>query len=113
MAYRLTVELDESEMKKVEEAARDLRPDPKHMTAKQLVLALGSADGAGAPAGDMASHGADDPMPDSALSADASLDAKRAQRLAAVMVMHGIWKDDPSKPQDGVAYQREVRAEWR
>ena len=39
--------------------------------------------------------------------------AERAKRLAAVMSMHGIWKDDPTKPQDGAEYQREVRAEWR
>ncbi|ELX09442.1 hypothetical protein Jab_2c15080 [Janthinobacterium sp. HH01] len=39
--------------------------------------------------------------------------ADQAKRLAAVMRMHGIWKDDPTKPQDGAEYQREVRAEWR
>jgi hypothetical protein len=45
---------------------------------------------------------------------DAALEqAERAKRLAAVMSMHGIWKDDPTKPQDGAEYQREVRAEWR
>jgi hypothetical protein len=37
----------------------------------------------------------------------------RARRLAALMPMQGIWKGDPDKPQDGVAYQREIRAEWR
>ncbi|WP_296002064.1 hypothetical protein [Rugamonas sp.] len=37
--------------------------------------------------------------------------AAHAQRLAAIMGMHGIWKDDPTKPQDGVEYQREVRGE--
>lgn len=39
-------------------------------------------------------------------------DAARAKRLAAIMSVHGIWKDDPTKPKDPVAYQREVRAEW-
>jgi hypothetical protein len=106
MAYRLTVELDENEMSKVEEAARDLRLDPKQITAKQLLLALGAADGAGMAAGDT-------PAAQTAPGDDASTDARRARRLAAVMAMHGIWKDDPTKPQDGAAYQRDVRAEWR
>jgi len=39
-------------------------------------------------------------------------DDTRAKRLAAIMSVHGIWKDDPTKPKDPVAYQREVRAEW-
>lgn len=102
MAHRLTVELNDSEMSKIEEAARDLRLDPQRLTAKQLVLALGAADGAGPVPGDTGGH-----------RADASTDARRAKRLAAVMAVHGIWKDDPTKPQDGAAYQREVRAEWR
>lgn len=36
----------------------------------------------------------------------------RERRHAAIMSMHGIWKDDPTKPRDGAEYQREVRAEW-
>jgi hypothetical protein len=45
---------------------------------------------------------------------DASISAydARAKRLAAIMSVHGMWKDDPDKPRDAVAYQREVRAEW-
>jgi hypothetical protein len=95
MAQRLTVELDEHEMRKVEAAARARQLDPNSMTAKQLVIALGASDNA-APA----------------KSEPASAEARRAKRVAAVMSMHGIWKEDPSKPEDPVAYQREVRAEW-
>lgn len=39
--------------------------------------------------------------------------AARAKRLAAVMSVHGMWKNDPDKPRDAVAYQREARAEFR
>ncbi|MYM95667.1 hypothetical protein [Duganella vulcania] len=39
--------------------------------------------------------------------------AARAKRLAAVMSVHGMWKNDPDKPRDAVAYQREARAEWK
>jgi hypothetical protein len=42
-----------------------------------------------------------------------TLAAGRARRLEALMSMQGIWRGDPDKPQDGVAYQREVRAEWQ
>jgi hypothetical protein len=37
----------------------------------------------------------------------------KAKRWAAIMATHGMWKGDPTKPKDAVAYQREVRAEWR
>ncbi len=40
-------------------------------------------------------------------------EAAREKRLAAIMSINGLWKGDPDKPQDGVAYQREARAEWR
>lgn len=96
MAQRLTVELDEHEMRKIEAAARAHQLDPKTITAKQLVLALA------------ADHGAV-----GAQSNSASAEARRAKRLAAIMSMHGIWKNDPSKPKDPVAYQREVRSEWQ
>lgn len=39
--------------------------------------------------------------------------AARAKRLAAVMSVHGVWKNDPDKPRDAVAYQREARADWK
>jgi len=39
--------------------------------------------------------------------------AARAERLAAVMSVHGMWKNDPDKPRDAVAYQRGARAEWK
>jgi hypothetical protein len=41
-----------------------------------------------------------------------NLAAERERRRAAIMSMHGVWKDDPSKPHDGAEYQREVRDEW-
>jgi hypothetical protein len=112
MAHRLTVELDEREMSKVEAAVRSRRIDPKRMTAKQLVLALGAIDGAQVTPPAAGGHSVDAPTVD-AIAGDASADAKRAKRLAAIMAMHGIWKDDPTKPQDGVEYQRAARAEWR
>lgn len=44
--------------------------------------------------------------------AQSNLAAERERRHAAIMSMHGIWKDDPTKPRDGAEYQREVRDEW-
>jgi hypothetical protein len=113
MAHRLTVELDEREMRKVQAAAHARGLDPQHMTAKQLVLALGATDSTAVPLQAGAGQRAEAPVAHAATAADTPADALRAKRLAAVMGMHGIWKDDPTKPQDGVEYQREVRAEWR
>lgn len=91
---RLTVELEERELARLRSAARARQIDPSHMTTMQLVQVLTDAQ----------------PKKKTSWLAGG---AARAQRLAAVMSMHGIWKDDPTKPQDGAEYQREVRAEWR
>jgi len=42
-----------------------------------------------------------------------SAEDARAKRLAAAMSVNGMWKGMEDKPQDGLAYEREVRAEWR
>ena len=101
MAQRLTVELDEHDMRKLEAAARAHQLDPQSMTVKQLVLTLASI------------NRAVQTVAEYAKSETPSTEARRAKRLAAIMSMHGIWKDDPNKPKDPVAYQREVRAEWQ
>jgi hypothetical protein len=135
---RLTVELEEHELARLRSAARARQIDPSHMTTMQLVQVLTDAQpkkrtswlaGAAArarrhntapnqavPAG-VVKHAVEileqHQTAVAATSTAAASAAARAQRLAAVMSMHGIWKDDPTKPQDGVEYQREVRAEWR
>lgn len=40
------------------------------------------------------------------------LETRRARRRAALAPLLGMWKDDPSKQQDGVAFQKEMREEW-
>jgi hypothetical protein len=82
---QLTVELDDREMAVLHSAARARSIDPTHMTKLQLLNLLTAQ----------------------------KPSAARAKRLAAIMSVHGIWKDDPTKPKDGVDYQREMRAEWR
>lgn len=37
---------------------------------------------------------------------------RRAARLEAAMSVNGMWKGKADKPQDGLAYQLEARAEW-
>ncbi|WGG51200.1 hypothetical protein [Rugamonas sp. DEMB1] len=136
---RLTVELEERELARLRSAARARQIDPSHMTTMQLVQVLTDAQpkkktswlaGAAArmrphntalyqaiPAG-VGKHPVEilEQQHRTAVAVSgiaAAPAAARAQRLAAVMSMHGIWKDDPTKPQDGAEYQREVRAEWR
>jgi hypothetical protein len=38
---------------------------------------------------------------------------RRQTRLAILMRSSGLWAGEPNKPKDGLAYQEELRAEWR
>lgn len=38
---------------------------------------------------------------------------RRQARLAILMRSSGIWAGEPNKPRNGIAYQEELRAEWR
>jgi hypothetical protein len=100
---QLTVEMDEKEMILLEAAARARGIDPRIISKTQLLELLEAVTAAG-------------PNMDASLTREpeqVALSARRARRLEALMKMHGIWKGDPDKPQDGTAYQQEVRAEWR
>lgn len=136
---RLTVELEERELARLRSAARARQIDPSHMTTMQLVQVLTDAQpkkktswlAGGAARARRHNTALNQAVPAGVVkhaveileqqhrtavavtSVAAASAAARAQRLAAVMSMHGIWKDDPTKPQDGAEYQREVRAEWR
>lgn len=135
---QMTIELDDEEMAQLEVAARMRSIDPERMSKSQLLklltlgkkpkwraglsarrhqLALKAAWTAPSPKS-LATNGiqpsvadVDDSTRD--LSQSKEEHAARAKRLALLMTMHGIWKNDPDKPQDGLAYQQEVRAEWR
>lgn len=39
-------------------------------------------------------------------------DDDRARRLEVLMGTFGMWKGRQDLPQDGLAYQREMRADW-
>lgn len=41
-----------------------------------------------------------------------AVQARRDARKAAMTHSFGMWKDDPTKPKDGVAFQKKMRAEW-
>ncbi len=40
------------------------------------------------------------------------LASRQAARRAALLPAFGMWADDETKPKDGVAYQKAIRAEW-
>lgn len=98
---QLTIEFDDEEAAQLEVAARARGIDPAHITKMQLLQLLGL-----------------ESSRETAHVETGQADAKetfveaRARRLKALMPTFGLWKDDPDKPHDGVAYQREVRAEW-
>lgn len=97
---QLTVEMDEAEMILLEAAANARGIDPNNINKTQLLELLAQVEAAtntNAPAARDAG----------------TVPSARARRLEALMKMHGIWKGDPDKPQDGAAYQQEIRAEWR
>jgi hypothetical protein len=99
---QLTIEFDDDEAARLEANARACGIDPARMTKTQLLQLLDYDSGKQKTSAEAA-------PPD---TQETKLEA-RARRLEALMPMQGIWKGAPDKPQDGVAYQREVRAEWR
>jgi len=111
MSQHVTVELNEREMEQVKAAVRAQRLDPQHMTAVQLVQALGKV-AADANAALAIAEAASAP-PLETTKPPLTAEQARAKRIEAVMSVHGMWKDKPDMPQDALEYQREVRAEWR
>lgn len=99
---QLIIEFDEDEAEQLEAAARACGIDPARMTKAQLLQLLSN-------------ESSREPATVKTGQADAQETPAeaRARRYKALLPMQGIWKGDPDKPQDGVAYQREVRAEWR
>jgi hypothetical protein len=131
----ITIEFDDEEMAQLEAAARARHIDPERMSKAQLLklltlgkkpkwraglsarrnqLALKVAQGmpssaviaASALSGNGTSRGALDSF------GDASAEAMRAKRMELLSLTAGSWKGDPDKPQDGLAYQLEMCAEW-
>lgn len=45
--------------------------------------------------------------------AEEAIEARRAQRMAALKKVAGIWIHRPDIPADGLDYQRELRSEWQ
>jgi hypothetical protein len=99
---QLIIEFDDEEAAQLEAAARACGIDPTCMTKTQLLQLLDND--SGKPKANAVAAPPD--------TQETKLEA-RARRLKVLMPMQGIWKGDPDEPQDGVAYQREVRAEWR
>ena len=53
------------------------------------------------------------PIPPSVYTDKAAKEQRRLARLAILMRSNGIFAGDPNKPKDGLAYQKELRAEWQ
>lgn len=105
MSQQLTVDLTEHEMSQIMAAARAKHLDPRQMTAQQLLELLGTVNCAVTSGSD----GAKRPAPNVSTASGQT----RAKRLEAAMSVNGMWKGQSDKPQDGLEYQREVRAEWQ
>ena len=121
---KITVELDDSDMAELDAQARG-----KHVSAEKILVeavkaqlvrglrgkrsrskaAIGAAENASAETSNpnrtvngsitgIAEHG--------------DLASRQAARRAALLPAFGMWADDDTKPKDGVAYQKAIRAEW-
>ena len=44
---------------------------------------------------------------------EATIEARRTRRMAALRKVAGIWAHRPDSPADGLEYQRALRALWR
>lgn len=120
---QLALESEDREMTQLQLAARARGIDPIHMTKTQLIKVLKRQKLKWR----TSPHQGRSPVVLRAIEAGAikraileqklvnpaSGEAARAKRWAGIMSVHGMWKDDPDKPQDAVAYQREARDEWR
>lgn len=98
---QLTVELKEEEMERLEAVARARHTDPVGFIRAEVLKAL--TPGGTPPVGIVTI-----PPSDAKTRED-----RRQARLAVLMRSNGIWAGDPNKPKDGLAYQEELRAEWR
>lgn len=132
---QITIEFDDEEMAQLEAAARARHINPERMSKAQLLklltlgkkpkwraglsarrnqLALRAAQGmpssAAIAASALSGNGTSKRARDSV--GDASAEAMRAKRMELLALTAGSWKGDPDKPQDGLAYQLEMRAEW-
>ena len=99
---RLTIEVDETELARLREAARDRDVRLDQLTAAEFVEILA----AGMPSyPSLAAPTAE--------SKEAAMPDKPSREIgrAAIASVHGMWRNDPGKQQDGLEYQREIRAE--
>ncbi|USX27768.1 hypothetical protein NHH73_05620 [Oxalobacteraceae bacterium OTU3CINTB1] len=99
---RLTIEVDETDLARLRQAARDRDVRLEQLTAAEFVeiLAMGMR--------------SNPPLAAStAESKETAILSKpsRETRRAAIASVHGMWRNDPSKQQDGLEYQREIRDE--
>jgi hypothetical protein len=132
---QIKIEFDDEEMAQLEAAARARHIDPERMSKAQLLklltlgkkpkwraglsarrnqLALRAAQGmpssaaiaASALSGNGTASGAHIPLD------EAEAQARQAKRMELLSQTAGMWKGVPGKPQDGLAYQLAIRAEW-
>lgn len=99
---RLTIEVDQTELARLSEAARDHDVRLDKMTGAEFIEIWA----AGIPPPPPAAS-----IPKGPTEAAVTPKPSREMRRAAIASVHGMWKNDPSKQQDGLEYEREVRAE--
>lgn len=121
---KITVELDDSDMAGLDAEARAKRVSPEKIIARTIKEQFTPSGRdkrtrAGVKVGGPAKEQANADHAPEAVIEDArdiarldSLASRQAARRAALLPTFGMWADDDTKPKDGVAYQKAMRAEW-
>lgn len=126
---KITVELDNGDMAELDAAAK-----AKHVSSEKIIVEVVKAQlvhqvsagrgGAqvvvGGTGNALAETGSPNRKGDVAIVDVAIADvakpddlaSRQAARRAALLPAFGMWADDDTKPKDGVAYQKAIRAEW-
>ncbi|MGV7209305.1 hypothetical protein ACLB1G_15770 [Oxalobacteraceae bacterium A2-2] len=108
MVKPLQVDVSHSDRELLERAVLELDPcaDTGNMTSNELITTLLKHN----------PHLQSAPVPVEPVepldNSPEAVEARRAHRAAAVLRSFGMWKDDPTKQQDGVEFQKELRAKW-
>lgn len=100
---KITLELDNEDMAELDAAGR-----AKHVSSEKIVVELVKAQ----LLRQRHAERAEAQMASSDVAKTDDLASRQAARRAALLPAFGMWVDDDTKPKDGVAYQKAIRAEW-
>lgn len=104
---KITVELDNGDMAELDAAAK-----AKHVSSEKIIIEVVKAQLVHQRRAKRAEAQVALGSAISNIVKPDDLASRQASRRAALLPAFGMWADDDTKPKDGVAYQKAIRAEW-